>query len=317
MKEITEEYLRPLLKKRVNNSYKGDYGHLLIVAGCQLMPGAAILATTAALQSGCGLVTLHSTQRALDSAAINCPSAMLSFDPGQFVCQMPQDMSKYSAICMGPGLGQDIGTAKVISRILTYCQTAEIPLILDADALNYLAKNPDEMAKISEECILTPHMGELRRLASAAGIGIQCEISHVSRPDSEKKNADENVENQDWKEGANTPSGNNIFDLCKKSNSLIVAKGYRSAIYGQDGEIYQNTTGGPGLAKAGSGDVLAGLTGGLLARGYSALHAAQLGVWLHGKAGDLLSEQRTQESFSSFDLARNLFPAFKFLYSKQ
>lgn len=279
MIELSADFLKTLLLGRNNDSHKGSYGHLLIVAGCQSMPGAAVLATAAALQSGCGLVTLHSTRRALDSAAVNCPSAILSQEPEDCFSTLPGNLSKYSAICIGPGLGKAPATLDAFSKILTYSKSAGIPMLIDADALNLLAENPDEMGNVSEGSVLTPHPGELRRLYDGTG------------------------------------TNDDMYELCRISHSTVIAKGYHSQIFTPEGDSFINPTGGPGLAKAGSGDVLAGLAAGLMARGYSGKNAALLGTWIHGKAGDLLTEQRTAESFSSLDLAANLHQAFKTLYS--
>ena len=314
MTEITEEFLKKILLWRINDSHKANYGHLLIIAGCQNMPGAAVLATTAALQSGCGLVTLHSTERALDSAAVNCPSAMLSYNPGNCISEMPANMDKYSAICIGPGIGQSPETSNVLSNILTFSKSSGIPLLIDADALNLLAKKPDEMVNIGEWSILTPHPGELRRLFKGME-SLDDNIFHnTGKLPEVKESIGEKDKNNSSSYSANTPIENAIFDLCKVTNSTIIAKGYLSKVFSPSGKIFKNSTGGPGLAKAGSGDVLSGLTAGLMARGYIGVNAALLGTWIHGKAGDILSEQRTMESFSSFDLANNLFQAFKLLY---
>lgn len=315
MIQLGEQYLKPLLLQRVNNTHKGSYGHLLIVAGRQDMPGAAVLATCAALQSGCGLVTLHSTERALNSASANCPSAMLSLDRGPYLSEMPANLSKYDAICIGPGLGKAVETQQTISKILTYSKNSGIPVLLDADALNFLAQNPDEMGNICEDSILTPHTVELRRLLDSTASSLcKCGIS-PSNLEFHTENTDETDKNGECPNTANSPLENSIFNLCKQTKSTIIAKGYHSRIFTQDGKLFQNMSGGPGLAKAGSGDVLAGLTAGLMARGYCGSDAAILGTWIHGKAGDMLSIERTMESFSSFDLANKLFPAFKLLYS--
>lgn len=280
MKELTADYLKSFLKGRDNNSHKGCYGHLLIVAGCQDMPGAAVLATSAALQSGCGLVTLHSTRRALDSAAVNCPSAMLSQDSGDCFSQLPHDLSRYNAVCIGPGLGKAASTMKAFRNLLRHCSDCGIPMLIDADALNLLAENPDETAGIPSGSILTPHPGELKRLLDSAN------------------------------------AGTDVTLLSRECRSVIIAKGYRSRIISPDGDAFINPTGGPGLAKAGSGDVLAGLTAGLLARGYSAIEASMLGTWIHGTTGDILSRSMTMESFNSMHIAQNLHLAFHKLYSE-
>lgn len=278
MRELTADYLKSFLKGRENDSHKGSYGHLLIVAGCQAMPGAAVLATSAALQSGCGLVTLHSTERALASCAINCPSAMLSQDQDNCLSELPRDLSRYTAVCIGPGLGKASCTLKALTRLMEYCKNTGTPMLIDADALNLLAENPAQMANIPEGSILTPHPGELKRLLTSLG------------------------------EGAD------IQSLARTCHSTVIAKGFHTRIISPDGEAFLNPTGGPGLAKAGSGDVLAGLTAGLLARGYKSFEASLLGTWLHGTTGDLMSAQRTMESFNSHDLAANLFQAFRQLY---
>ena len=140
---ITPETLKPHLLQRENNSHKGDYGHLLLVCGCQRMPGAAVLATGAALHSGCGLVTLHSTERALQAVVDSFPSAMLSEEPGHFFSILPENIGKYSAIAVGPGLGQAPETLKAFARLLQEAAGKGIPLVLDADALNLLAAHPD------------------------------------------------------------------------------------------------------------------------------------------------------------------------------
>ena len=118
MSWIDPAYLRPRLLRRPEEGHKGDFGHLLVVAGCQTMPGAAVLATAAALRSGCGLVTLHSTPRALQAVVGRCPSAMLSEDSGEVFSSLPRSMDKYSAIAVGPGLGREIKTKQALLALL-------------------------------------------------------------------------------------------------------------------------------------------------------------------------------------------------------
>lgn len=273
MIQIDESYLRPVLKVRENDSHKGDYGHLLIVAGCQTMPGAALLATGAALRSGCGLVTLHSTERALQAAVVNFPSAMLSENAGACFDRLPEQMDRYSAIAAGPGLGRAPETARALERLLTAAKEADIPMVLDADTLNLIAADQALPDLIPAGSVLTPHLGELRRL--------------VPQPTEEA-----------------------IRAFSCRTGSVIVVKGYQSRVYTPEGECFVNTTGNPGMAKGGSGDVLTGLVGGLLARGYSAQDAACLGVWIHGYAGDCLTRERTTEAYSSRDLIDRLYEGF-------
>lgn len=286
MLSLDKEFLSPLLRHRENDSHKGNYGHLLLVCGCETMPGAAVLATDAALHSGCGLVTLHSTRNAAVAAVTACPSAMLSIDPQECFSCIPCNLQKYTAIAVGPGLGRDPRTVAALTDLMTQASSLGIPMVLDADALNIISENPALMTMVPRGSVMTPHLGELRRL------------------------------------------GGDAVQLSRASGCVVVQKGYGSRIFvpadgqgsmdiEQDGvKAYANTTGNPGMAKGGSGDVLTGLVGGLLARGYSADIAAMLGVWIHGYAGDVLSAECTQESYSSADLVGKLCCGFKVLYGE-
>ena len=155
---IDPAYLRPRLLHRPDESHKGDYGHLLVVAGCRTMPGAAVLATGAALRSGCCLVTLHSTERALQAMAVRDPSAMLSEDSGDCFSCIPEAVDRYSAVAVGPGLGRRPETKEALLRLLSALKEREIPVVIDADALNILSEAPDwpeclpEGAVLSENC---------------------------------------------------------------------------------------------------------------------------------------------------------------------
>ena len=271
--DIQISILRSLLKVREKHSHKGDYGHLLIVAGCRTMPGAAVLATGAALQSGCGLVTLHSTERALQATVVSFPSAMLSENTGAFFDRVPDRIGRYSAIAVGPGLGKAPETSKALGNLIDSAREAGVPMVLDADALNLLAADPSLLDRLPAGSVLTPHLGELRRL--------------LPQPTEEAVRA-----------------------LSSRTGSVVIVKGFRSRVFTPEGECLANTTGNPGMAKGGSGDVLTGLVGGLLARGYSAREAACLGVWIHGFAGDSLTNRRTAEAYSSRDLIDSLYEGF-------
>ena len=281
MISLTPEYLRPKLLHRERNSHKHDYGRLLIIAGCETMPGAAVLATGGALQSGCGLVRLHSTARALQ-AVVNCfPSAMLSEEYDDFFHTVPEKLERYNTIAIGPGLGWSPGTLNSFMDLLAEARSRHIPMVLDADALNILSVLSDWTELIPQGSVLTPHKGELKRLLPSK--------------------SDEERETLAW-------------ELCAETGCCVVMKGYHSRVFTPNGTCYVNTTGGPGMAKGGSGDVLTGLIGGLMARGYSAEDAATLGVWIHGYAGDVLSAERTEEAFSSRDLIDKLYLGFQELY---
>ncbi len=277
---IDASYLRPLLLPRADATHKGDYGHLLVVAGCQSMPGAAVLATGAALKSGSGLVTLHSTPRALQAVVNNFPSAMLSEDPRDAFSRVSGALEKYDAIAVGPGLGRDALSGVALHALIVGAKAAGIPMVIDADALNLLSENPAWLADIPAGSVLTPHLGELRRLVP--------------------------FDEGDQEEAAR--------ELSSKSGSVVVMKGFHTKIFLPAGACLVNTSGNPGMAKGGSGDVLTGLLGGLLARGYASAAAAALAVWIHGCAGDLLTQERTAEAWSSKDLIDYLYKGFKELY---
>ena len=274
MTVIDPAYLRPRLLYRDIDTHKRNYGHLLVVAGCDQMPGAAVLATGAALQSGCGLVTLHSTERALQSVVNNFPSAMLSEELEAHFCTAPTSLKKYAVVAVGPGLGRDAGTMNALMDLLSIAYEEKVPMVLDADALTVLSVIPDWHELLPEGSILTPHMGELRRL-----------LPHTSEQ-------------------------NRVAlarELCLYAGCTLVMKGFPTRVFTRDGNC---------LAKGGSGDVLTGLIGGLLARGYSPEDAAALGVWIHGYAGDCLSRERSEEGFSSRDLIDYLWKGFYLLYKE-
>ena len=244
MFSIDPAYLRPRLLRRAEESHKGDYGHLLVVAGCQSMPGAAVLATGAALRS---------TERALQAIVVRDPSAMLSEDPGEGFSRMPASMDRYTAVAVGPGLGRRPETKEALLALLKAAQERNLPVIVDADALNILSEVPD------------------------------------------------------WQN--HLPMG-----AVASTGCTLVMKGFHTKVFTPSGDCLVNTTGNPGLAKGGSGDVLTGLLGGLLARGYASADAAALAVWLHGCAGDILTQERTAEAYSSSDLVGYLYRGFKELY---
>jgi len=279
---LDESFLRPRLLHRENDTHKRNYGHLLIIAGCERMPGAAVLATGGALHSGCGLVTLHSTERALQATVNSFPSAMLSEEVEEHFCVVPENLDKYAVVAVGPGLGRAPGTMNALMDLFVIAGEKKKPMVLDADALTSLSLIPDWQDLLPEGSVLTPHMGELRRLFPHVSDEMRVLLAR---------------------------------ELCIYSGCTLVMKGYHTQVFTPSGECLVNQTGGPGLAKGGSGDVLTGLIGGLLARGYSPNDAAALGVWVHGYAGDCLARERSEEAFSSRDLIDSLWKGFKELYS--
>ncbi len=264
---VDEAWVSQRVQSRRKFAHKGTYGHALLICGSEGMIGAAILAAGAALRSGCGLVTVHMPRQETGSLYAHCPSAMLSGDDQPYFSALPAHMERFTAIGIGCGLGKRPQTLKALETLLKL----ERPLVLDADALNLLAENPSLQTLITPQSVLTPHVGELRRLVGPWG-------------DDEERNQLASA-------------------LAQRLASYVVVKGAHTMVCTPEGKFYFNSTGNPGMAKGGSGDVLTGLITGLIARGYDPGRAAILGVYWHGAAGDKAAEYYGQESMNSGDLA--------------
>jgi NAD(P)H-hydrate epimerase len=256
-----------LRKTRLKFGHKNTYGHALLICGSENMIGAAVLATGAALRSGCGLVSVHIPYTERIALQTNCPSAIISPDKSGVFSEMPKDISKYSAIGTGCGSGTHPDTARVFETLL---KSVKIPMVIDADALNMLSINKELLKYIPVNSVLTPHLGELKRLTG------------------------------EWKNEED--KSRKIIALSSVTQSVIAVKGAHTAIYLPDGKVYFNSTGNAGMAKGGCGDVLTGLITGLLARGYNSFEASVLGVYFHGLAGDAARQKYGEESMNSNDL---------------
>lgn len=280
------EYMRRLLPGRNVFAHKGDFGHVLIVAGKQGMTGAAILASGGALKSGCGLVTVHVPFTERLAVHISHPSAIVSTDSGACFSALPRSMSGYSAVGVGPGLGQAPETVSALRALLG----TGIPAVIDADALNIISSVPEIFGMIPRGSVLTPHIGELRRLVkAAAGISL---IRGGEGEDGLWRDEREKLRM--------------VRELASATGAVVVVKGAHTMVCPPSGAIKFNRTGNPGMAKGGSGDVLAGLVAGLLAKGMSAEDAAVAGVYLHGAAGDRAAAAIGEESMNASDILDNL-----------
>jgi NAD(P)H-hydrate epimerase len=242
--------------------------------------GAAQLAVKACFRAGAGLVTAHVPTCGLDIMQLGVEEAMCSVDTHQYFISHLPELESFNAIGIGPGIGLEKETANVLKRLLNY---AKANLVLDADALNILSENKAWLSMLPKGTILTPHPKEFERLAGGW------------------TNSFERLELQ---------SG-----FSKEYGVITVFKGGHTTITTPAGRILFNSTGNPGMATAGSGDVLTGIILGLLARGYEPEDAAVLGVWLHGKAGDEAASIIGKESLTAGDIYRNLHLAFKHLES--
>ena len=259
---ITKEFVQTIIEKREREIHKGDCGRILIVAGSHGMAGAAILAATAALRTGSGLVQVAIPKELFPIVQVGIPEATcLERDLRNL------DLSLYDAIAVGPGLGQSDESIDAVKYLLA---NYDGKMVLDADGLNILAyNNLFDLIKNKENIVITPHMGEARRL-----------LGYLK----EKR-----------KETA--------IELYNKTKAITVLKGHATVVATDNEKTYINTTGNPGMATAGSGDVLTGIITSLLGQGKSAKEAALAGVFVHGLAGDLAAETVGEYGLIAGDIA--------------
>lgn len=267
---------RFLLMKRSKFSHKGAFGHALIVAGSYGKMGACVLASKACLTTGAGLVTVHIPKCGYGILQTANPEVMVETDSDEGMVSDNIRIEKYNAIGIGPGIGTEKETQSALKVLI---QNAKIPLVLDADALNILAENKTWISFLPPNSVLTPHPGEFKRLAGQAG------------------NDFERLQMQK--------------DFSVKHGVYLVLKGAHTCISCPDGEVYFNSTGNPGMATAGSGDVLTGIITGLLAQGYDPKKASVLGIYLHGLSGDISAQHLSEEALLARNLIEFLPQAFK------
>lgn len=264
-----EAWVRRLLPRRTADSHKGTYGRAHLFCGSQRYPGAALLSCEAAFRVGCGMTYLTAPGDLRDMVLSRLPEVI--FLPDAPAAEEPQGIS--ARLC-GCGCGNTVKTGELVAALL---KRADAPLVLDADALNVLAADADGMSRLRHAAapvILTPHPAEFSRL-----FGISVEKVQADRPAS-------------------------ALYAAKESGAVVLLKGHDTLIASPAGELLCNPTGSSALAKAGSGDVLAGVICGLLAEGAAPFAAAAIGAWLHGKAGDLLSEELSEYGVLPSELPR-------------
>lgn len=267
--------MRKLVKPIQTHQYKNSKGHLQLIAGSKGKMGAAVLAARGAKRSGCGLVTAYIPYCGIQVIQSAIPEVMCVADEGEFFLKSASLDSSKSALAIGPGIGTEPETALLMRRILSEPQ---IPMVIDADALNLIA-DKTFLNKLPSSTIITPHTGEFDRLF-----------------------------------GKHTDSFLRLQTQLNKSKELqivIVLKGAFTSITTPEGEVHFNSTGNPGMATAGSGDVLTGVIGSLLAQGYSPSDAAMLGVYLHGLSGDICKTEKGMDGLMAGDFAENLPLAWK------
>jgi NAD(P)H-hydrate epimerase len=278
MTNLDADYLRTLLKKRIVDSHKGNYGHSLLISGSKGKIGSAVLASRACLRSGAGLLTTHVPQCGVSILQQSIPEAIISIDSNEEFFSDSINPDHYDAIGIGPGIGMNDFTQQAFFNLLQACKKS---MVIDADALNILSLNKNWFELIPKNSILTPHSKEFERLVGKW------------RTDEEK------TERQ--------------ISFSKEHQCVVVVKGSGTIISSPEGELFKNTTGNPGMAKGGSGDALTGMIAAFISQGYSAIDSALIGVCLHGLAGDIAAKKYSEYALLTSDLIENIPNAFNYL----
>ena len=283
---ITFQTCKKMLKGRFGDSHKGTYGHTLIIAGSSGKTGAASLCAHSAVRSGSGLVTIgapKSVIKSIEEKIVEPMSEELN-DSGrgylssESINDALKIMKSKTSIAIGPGISTNKTTEKFLVSLL---EKIKVPVVLDADAINIIAGIKSILKKIKPAVILTPHPGEMARLANKSTKEIQeNRINHAS-------------------------------GFAVKHKCFVVLKGARSVVATPGGEVYINPTGNPGMSTGGMGDVLAGVIAGLLSQKYSPAEACILGTFAHGLSGDIVTSKIGKSGITATDVANSIPTALK------
>lgn len=288
-----------LIPERPKYSHKGDYGHVLVIAGSQGKTGAAFMTAKACLRAGAGLVTIGVPETLLNVFQSRVTEEMVlplsDTGKGTFSAKAYDQIRNFldtraDVLAIGPGITVDEETASLSKKIL---ETSTVPMVLDADAINVLAGRKDLLKKVKAPVILTPHTGEMARLLTS--------VAGKSVKDKDKKGLRSEIE------------GNRIAmsrTAAMETGAYFVLKGAPTIVADPEGRIFINTTGNPGMATAGSGDVLTGMLAGLLGQGMHPVDACRLAVFLHGLAGDTAAEAQGMHSLIASDIIESIPRAF-------
>jgi NAD(P)H-hydrate epimerase len=265
-----------VLPERRRTAHKGDFGHLLVVAGSEGYTGAPVICAHAAARTGVGLVTLAVPREIYAIVASSCPPEVMP-RPVTFDELSPNYLSQFDAIAIGPGLGQKPEVQKAVWRLVT---SAATPMVVDADALNALAQGVAALKKVHARMVVTPHPGEMGRLVGKSAKEVQADRWEIAR------------------------------GFAQEYGVVTVLKGAGTVVADRSGKLWINSTGNPGMAKGGMGDALTGIIGALLAQGLDPLDAARAGVFVHGLTGDLAAEKHNETAMLVSDLILSLGAAF-------
>lgn len=275
---ITKNDIRAFLKMRSKIAHKGIFGHALLVAGAYGKMGAAVLAAKACMRTGVGLLTVHIPSCGNEIVQISLPEAMVDNDSEAYFISDNIRIEKYNTIGIGPGIGTEKQTQNVVKLLI---QNSAVPIVFDADAINIISENKTWLSFITANSVFTPHLKEFERLIGKCS------------------NSFEQLKMQ--------------REFSIKYSVYVILKGAHTAVSCPNGDVYFNSTGNPGMATGGSGDVLTGIVASLIAQGYTSQQSCILGVYLHGLAGDFAAHEKSEESMIASDIIEHLSIAFKFL----
>lgn len=260
--------VRPLLRPRRRFTAKRDYGSALFFAGSTGMMGAAVLCARSCLKSGAGLATVHAPYGGLVVMQTSVTEALCEPDRSEHFISDMTVHHKHQVVAAGPGIGTNDNTIDALESLLKTCES---PLVLDADALNCIAARPALLTMLPRNTVITPHIGEFDRLFG----------EHHSGEERLAK----------------------AIEMARYYNIIIVLKGHYTATVRPTGKVYFNSTGNPGMATAGAGDVLTGIIASFIAQGFRPEHAATVGVYIHGLAGDIAASELGEYGVTAGDIA--------------
>ncbi len=273
-----DEYIKALLPKRKMDAHKGECGKVFIIAGSKGMTGAAALSALGALRIGAGLVTVGTAESERGILAVKLTEAMTKGFPvsgGGIGISHKNEIREIAdnsdAVVIGPGMGRDYQTAELIKYLV---ETVKTPMVIDADGLNAISGNIDILKRRQGQTVLTPHEGEMAFLCGKSVEAIKADRMKAAK------------------------------DFSKEYGAVVVLKGKNTIV--SENEAFVNPTGNAGMATGGSGDVLSGVIGGLVAQGLTPYNASVLGVYVHGFAGDIAKADKGEMGLIASDIAENL-----------
>lgn len=248
---VLDKEIQDQVKARAKFSHKGHFGHALLLAGSYGKMGAAVLAARAMMKSGVGLLTVRVPKCGMQILQVSVPEAMCVVDPSDSSLTELPDIKPYNVVALGPGIGTDTPTEQLIHQLL---KTIEVPLVIDADAINILSKHPEWTRHLPKGSVLTPHIKEFDRFMGGVS-----------------QSSERLIQAQDF---------------AAKHHCVVVLKDACTWVIDNKGNRFIHYGGNPGMSTAGSGDVLTGIIGSLIAQNYNSTEAACVGVFHHGLAGD-------------------------------